>query len=94
MLLKGVVALHQRLQPKAPGGVANLRSPQDPEAPVDVFARNGGLDLLDAHEVLLIERAQSIQSILELVEGAVDLLRLHGRCISAYGHRSSHHMSC
>jgi hypothetical protein len=56
MLLKGVVPLHESLQAKAPRGVPDLRPSQDPEAPVDVFSRNRGLDLLDAHEVLLVER--------------------------------------
>jgi outer membrane protein TolC len=92
MLLERVVALDERLQAEPSRRVPDLRPAQDPEASVDVLARDGGLDLLDAHEVLLVERTQPIQAIFELIESAVDLLRLHGGYISAYGHRSSHRM--
>jgi hypothetical protein len=93
MLLERVVALNERLQAEASRRVPDLRPAEDPEASIDVLTRDRGLDLFDAHEVLLVERAQPIQAIFELIESAVDLLRLHGRYTSAYGHRSSHRMT-
>jgi hypothetical protein len=78
VLLKRIVPLGERLQPEAPRRVADGRAAQDPEAPIHVLSRDRGLDLLDPHEVLLVERAQAIEPILELIEGAIDLLRIHG----------------
>jgi hypothetical protein len=57
VLLKGVVALDDRLQLEALGGVADLLAAQHVDAPIHVLARDAGLDLLDAEEVLLVERA-------------------------------------
>jgi hypothetical protein len=66
VLLERVVALHQRLQLEALGRVPDFLFPQQPEAPIDVLAHHLGLDALDAHEVLLIESTQPLETILEL----------------------------
>src|SRR5688500_356342 len=68
VLLKGVVALDDVLQPEAPGRVADLLAPQKVDAPVHVLARDGRLDLFEAEKVLLVERAQALESNLELVD--------------------------
>lgn len=78
VLLERIVPLDDRLQLEAFCGVPNLDSPQLPNAPIDVFARNRWLDALEAHEVLLVERAQPFHTVFEFFDGAVDLGGRHG----------------
>jgi hypothetical protein len=77
VLLERVVTLDQHLHPETPRGVSDLGAAQDPEPAIDVFARDGGLDFLDAEKILLVERSQAVETILELVQRYVDLLRNH-----------------
>jgi hypothetical protein len=77
ILLKRVVALDDRLKLEALGGVADFLAPQHVDAPIDVLARDGGLDALEAHEVLLVERAQSLEPCFQLFQRDVELCRLH-----------------
>jgi hypothetical protein len=77
ILLKGVVALDDVLQSEAPRSVADLLAPQKIDAPVHVLARHGRLDLFEAEKVLLVERAQALESNLELVDLQFVLFRLH-----------------
>jgi hypothetical protein len=67
ILLERVVALDDGLELEALGRVADLLAPQHVDAAIHVFARDGGLDLLDAHEVLLVQRAQSFEPALQLL---------------------------
>jgi hypothetical protein len=77
ILLERVVALDDRLQLEALGGVANLLAAQHVDATVDVLARDLGLDALDAHEVLLVQRAQSLEPRFQLLQRDIELCRLH-----------------
>ena len=77
VLLEGVVTHHQRLQAKAPPGISYLLAAQHPDPPVDVLARDRGLDLLDSEKVLIVERAQSFEPILELLEFVIELVGAH-----------------
>jgi hypothetical protein len=73
ILLKRVVALDDVLQLESLGGVTDLCLAQGMDAAVDVLARYGGLELLDADEVLLVQRAQSLEPRLELLQRNVDV---------------------
>jgi hypothetical protein len=53
--LKGAVALQNHLEAKAQGSVSDLLLSEGIDLPLDVFARNSGLDALDAHEILVVE---------------------------------------
>ena len=55
VLMKRIVALYRRLQFEALGGVSNLLAPQRVNAPVNVLVNDRRRDLLNSHEVLLIE---------------------------------------
>jgi hypothetical protein len=77
ILLERIVALDDRLQLEALGGVADLLAPQHVDAAIHVFARDGGLDLFDAHEVLLVQRAQAFEPALQLLQRDVELRLLH-----------------
>jgi hypothetical protein len=77
VLLKCIVALDDRLQLEALGGVADLLAAQHVDATVDVFARDGGLDALDAHEVLLVQRAQTLEPRFQLLQRDIELDLLH-----------------
>ncbi len=68
VLLEGVVPLDDGLQPEPLAGVADLLPPQSPDPALDILARNHGFDLLDAEEVLLVERAQTLDSRLQLLD--------------------------
>jgi len=57
ILLERVVARDDRLQLEALGCVPDLLAPQHVDSAIDVLAWDRGLDPLDAHEVLLVERA-------------------------------------
>jgi hypothetical protein len=73
VLLKRVVALDDRLQLEALGGVANLLAAQQVDAPIDVLARDCRLDLFEAEKVLLVERAQTLEPGLQLLQRHVEL---------------------
>jgi hypothetical protein len=66
ILLERVVALNDRLQLEALGGVPDLFAPHV-NSPIDILAGDLRLDPLDAHEVLLVERAQAFEPKLELL---------------------------
>jgi hypothetical protein len=53
--LKGAVPLQNHLEAKAQGGVSDLLLSEGIDLPLHVFARHGGLDALDAHEILVVE---------------------------------------
>jgi hypothetical protein len=78
ILLVRVVALHRGFELEAQARVANLFASQGPEAAIDVFARRQRLEPLDAHEVLLVERAQSLDAVLELSNEPPDFVCVHG----------------
>src|SRR5262249_4656386 len=77
VLLERVETLHQHLELEAQTGVADLFAAQGPDTSVDVLARDQRLDLLDAEEVLLVERAQPFDARLELFQLPLDLRRVH-----------------
>jgi len=55
ILLKCVVTLNRRLQFEALGGVADFLVPKCIDPPFDVLVHDGWWDLLESHEVLLVE---------------------------------------
>ncbi len=71
------VALDDRLELEADAGVADLLAPQHPDAAVDVLLRDGRRDLLDPHEVLVVEDAQALEPELQLVDMLRQFLRVH-----------------
>jgi hypothetical protein len=83
-----VVLLKKHLEAVPQGGVADLLLPEHVESPVDVLAHDAGLDPLDPHEILLVERAQAIEGSLELADQPLDFALIHGTATS-YGRRSS-----
>jgi hypothetical protein len=68
VLLKGVVALDDRLQLEALRRVADLLASERVEPAVDVFLGDLGRDLLDPKEVLLVQGPQSFDSVFEFVD--------------------------
>jgi hypothetical protein len=64
-----VVARDDLRHLEAQAGVADLLLAQQPDAPVDVLARDQRLELLDTGEVLLVESAQALDALLELFDG-------------------------
>jgi hypothetical protein len=81
-----VVPLQDHVEAEPQRRVANLLATNLLDAPVDVLARDVRLHLLDAHEVLLVERPQAIHARLELVDLFFDLgRRLHWRAPSRFG---------
>jgi hypothetical protein len=90
ILLKRVVALDDVLQPKTPRRIADLLAPKQVDPAVDVLARHRGLDLLEAQKVLLVERAQTLEANLELVDCDFVLFGLHvtARAGKLRGYRS------
>jgi hypothetical protein len=76
--LEGVVPLQEHLEPEALGGVSDLLLAQNVYATVDVLPGDEGLELFEAHEVLLVERPQSIHGNLEVTNVFFDLLGAHG----------------
>jgi hypothetical protein len=75
VLLERVVALDDVLELEALGGVADLRLAQRIDAAIDVLSGNRGLELLDADEILLVERAETLEPRLELRQRNVDVAR-------------------
>jgi hypothetical protein len=73
VLLEGVVALDDVLELEALGGVADLRLAQRIDAAIDVLARNRRLELLDADEILFVQRTKTFETRLELVQSNVDV---------------------
>jgi hypothetical protein len=61
-----VVPLKEHLEAKAKRGIPDLLLAQHVDAPVDVFPRDGRLELLETHEILLVERAQTVDGHLQL----------------------------
>jgi hypothetical protein len=90
VLLKRIVALDDRLQLEALGGVADLLAPQHVDASVDVFAGDGGLDFLEAHEILLVKRAQAFEPKLQLFQRYIELDRF--QLLSSAGQRLDDHV--
>jgi hypothetical protein len=78
VLLERVVPHDQRLELEAPPRVADLLAAEDVDAPIHVFARDHGLDLFEAEEVLLVQRAQTLEAHFQFIQGSVELFDLHG----------------
>jgi hypothetical protein len=78
ILLEGVVALNDRLQLEALGRVADLFPAQHVDAAIHVFTSDLRLDFFEAHEVLLVQRAQSLEPQLQLFQRYIELGGLHG----------------
>jgi hypothetical protein len=76
--LVGVVPLEQHLEAEALRRVPDLLLPKSVNSPVDVLARDERLELFEAHEVLLVQRAQPIDGHLEVTDVFLDLLGCHG----------------
>ena len=70
----GVELLRDDVEAEPERRVPDLLLSQDREAPVDVLALNPGLDLLVAHEVLLVGRTEAIDALFELGERDLELL--------------------
>ena len=77
ILLEGVVALDDRLELEALAGVSDLFAAQHVDAPINVLSRHLRLDLFEAEKVLLVERAQSLETGLELLDRNVELFEVH-----------------
>jgi hypothetical protein len=58
--LERVVTLQDHLESKPKRSVANLLLVKHVDAPVDVLARDCRLELLDPHEILIVEGADPI----------------------------------
>jgi len=78
--LMGVVLLRDHLKAKTQRRVSDLLASQHLEATIDVFARNRGLDLFEAEEVLIVQVAQAVDAGLELAHEDLNVLRFqrHG----------------
>lgn len=64
ILTIGIVALGEGIEFESCCGVTKLHAPQHPETPVDVFALHGGFEFFEAQKKLLIQRAQTIETLL------------------------------
>jgi|SRR5580704_12219692 hypothetical protein len=73
-----VVALKDHLEAEPHRGVPEMLLPEHVDLPVDVLPRHRGFELLEAHEVLFVERAQPVDGRLELAHQYLDLWLLHG----------------
>ena len=71
-----IVPLKDRLKLEAQRRISDLFFSQYFEPALDVFARHRGLELLDPHEILVVQRAQSVDAQLQLVHQAFDLYEL------------------
>ncbi len=71
VLLEGVEALDDRLHPKALTGVSDLLATQPPDPALDILAGDERFDLLDTEEVLLVERAETLDARLQLFDLSV-----------------------
>jgi len=60
MRLKRVVTLQDHVESKAKRGVANLLLAKHMDTPVDLLAGDRRLQLLDPHEILIVEGADPI----------------------------------
>jgi hypothetical protein len=78
VLLVRVVPLNRRFELEAQPRVANLFSPERPQAPIDVFAHRQRFEPLDAHEILFVEGTQSLDAIFEVSDEPPDFLSVHG----------------
>ena len=78
VLLERVVPLDDRLELEADARVADLLLAEEPDATLDVLALDPGLDLLDAHEVLVVERAEALDAQLQVFDLSLLLFRVHG----------------
>ncbi len=72
------VSLQDHLEAEAQRRVPEVLLPEHVDLPIDVFSRDRGLELLEAHEVLLVERPQPVYGRLELADQYLDLGLLHG----------------
>jgi hypothetical protein len=76
--LVGVVPLKEHLEAEALGRVAHLLLAESVDPPVDVLPRHERLELLEPHEILLVQRAQPVDGHLEVTDQLLDLLGCHG----------------
>jgi len=77
VLLEGVVALDDRLELEAERRVADLHAAQEHDAPIELLARDEGLELLDAEEVLLVKSPDALEAALEIFQGSFELGVFH-----------------
>jgi hypothetical protein len=86
-----VVALQEHLESEAEGRVTDRLLADDVDAPIDVLARHGGLELLDSHEILFVERPQAIDRDLEVPNQLLCLGLLHRAPVSGYSRGAAAH---
>src|SRR5262249_40571860 len=72
VLLERVVPLHEHLELEPEAGVPDVLAPKHPDPAVDVLAGDERFDLLDAYEVLLVERPEPLDARFELLELPLD----------------------
>jgi hypothetical protein len=75
--LIGVEALKQHVESEPKRGIADLLLAKHMDPAIDVLARDHRLELLDSHEILLVERAQPIDRNLQLSDQSFELALLH-----------------
>jgi hypothetical protein len=77
MLLKCIVSLYERLEPKPQRGIANLLLAENLDPALEFFARDLGLELLDPGKVLLVERSGAVEALVEVAQELVEFGRIH-----------------
>jgi hypothetical protein len=85
VLLVRIVPLDHHVELVSHARIANLLAAKNPQPAIGVLAGDCRLDLLDAHEVLLVERAQTFHALSELINEHLDLSSLHGYRRSSRG---------
>jgi hypothetical protein len=84
ILLERVEALHHRLELEARGRTWETNFAKLLDAALDILVLHARLALLDAHEVLFVQDAQSFESVFQLAEILIDILFLcHGMRLSS-----------
>jgi hypothetical protein len=66
--LERVVPLQNHLKAEAQSRIADLFLTKDINPTVHVFSRDGGLDSFDAHEILVVERPQTVDRDLHVTD--------------------------
>jgi hypothetical protein len=79
MSLQRVVALQHHLESEPLGGVANLFFAQHVDAPLDFLVGHRRFELLNAHEILIVQRAKPVDRYLKFSDQSFKLRRVHER---------------
>src|SRR5208282_5664655 len=91
MGLERAVALDDHLKTKAERRIANRFLAERMDSPVDVLSHHRGLELLDAHEILVIERSEPLDGDLQVRNQLLELRLLHSA--APYGNGTTRTLS-